>query len=505
MIHRRPLTYLCVLGCVSLLVHSACSTTQKTGEPKRERTVLLSDDDSRARSEWSPHAMKKRTVLMSPLDDARVGREAARQVAAEIGLFDDPELNAYVQRIGKKLLRDMPRRSFRYRFAIVDQFEPNAFALPGGYIFISRGLLALVNDEDELANVIGHEITHSARRHAAVQQQMARNSSALVMPMLRSAKLATYVRDMERTADRGGQRLAAAAGYNPMGMATFLGSLEQRERLLLGHAQVPTFFDTHPGSGERASVNAIRASHLRWKRDLALGDTRASHLHRIDGLYLGERPQAGIFQGQRFLHSDLDFQLHFPKGWKTSNSNRLVGAKSPRGDAIVFLEAAYPTADPGAAAERFIEENRRRERFGVRESRPVKIGNLDAWRIQLKGSRGMVPVDATMVFIAYRGSTLRITGVSPSIVAEKYRGRILKTMRSFRPLTEEQRNSIRATRLRIVTARPGEDVTELSRRTGSAWDFSQVALANGLVFGHRFEGGEPVKIARNEVYGPDSP
>jgi predicted Zn-dependent protease len=117
----------------------------------------------------------------------------------------------------------------------------------------------------------------------------------------------------------------------------------------------------------------------------------------------------------------------------------------------------------------------------------------------------MMPVKATMVFIPYSESTWRITGVSPSIVAEKYRGRILNTMRSFRPLTEEQRKSIQATRLRIVTAEPGEGVSELMRRTGSAWDFSQVSLANGLISGHRFEGGELVKIARTEPYVPEHP
>jgi predicted Zn-dependent protease len=459
-----------------LLLYSACSSTQKSSESEPKRTVLLSDADTAAGSEPAPGGKRKRTVLLGKKDDARVGREAAREVAAQIGVLEDPELNAYVQQIGRKLLRGIPRRSFKYQFAIVDQFE------------------------DELANVIGHEITHSARRHAAAQQPIAQRSSALLMPLLRTANLAAYARDMERTADRGGQHLAAAAGYDPMGMSTFLGSLEQRERLLWGHAQVPTFFDTHPSSRERASVCAIRASELRWKRDPALGDTRETHLRRIDGLDLGERPQAGVFDRERFLHADLDFQIHFPRGWQTSNTNRAVGATSPRGDAVVFLEGGDPAEHPRAAAEKFIEENSGGESFRVRESRPVKIGRLDAWRLELNGRSGMVAVDATMVFIPQGESIWRIVGVSPSGVAKKYRGRILNTMRSFRPLTPDQRNSIRATRLRIVTARPGEAVSELRRRTDSAWDVSQLAVANGLVSSHRFAGGERVKIARFEPY-----
>ncbi|MEE8166927.1 MAG: M48 family metalloprotease, partial [Myxococcota bacterium] len=116
----------------------------------------------------------KRTVLLTSADDVRVGAEAAKEVEASIGLLDNPELTAYIQRIGKKLLRGLPRRDFAYSFAIVDQMEPNAFALPGGHIYVSRGLLALVNDEDELACVMGHEIVHVAKRHSAQQQAVAR-------------------------------------------------------------------------------------------------------------------------------------------------------------------------------------------------------------------------------------------------------------------------------------------------------------------------------------------
>ena len=149
---------------------------------------------------------RRRTVIMTTQDNVRVGREAAEQVAAEIGTLDDPELVAYVERIGKKLLRGLPRRDFAYRFAIVDQMEPNAFALPGGYIFVSRGLLALANNEDELANVIGHEIIHAFRRHAQQQQAVAASLPGLSMPWTRAKTLAAYGRDMEREADERGQR-----------------------------------------------------------------------------------------------------------------------------------------------------------------------------------------------------------------------------------------------------------------------------------------------------------
>jgi predicted Zn-dependent protease len=475
---QRLLALISILACAAALVFAACSSSPKRGGEK-----------------------KKRTVLLTEYDDARVGAEASRDVEAEIGVLDDPELEAYVNRIGKRLLRGVPRRSFQYQFKVVDQLEPNAFALPGGYIFISRGLLTLANSEDELANVIGHEIVHAARRHAAARQDVERGTSPLSMGWVRAANLAAYGRDMERTADRGGQQLAAAAGYDPMGMSTFLGSLGQMERLQIGRTRRPSFFDTHPGSRGRAAANAARARELRWKRDPALGETHLSYLRRIEGLPLGERPEAGIFQENLFLHPDLDFQISFPPGWQTSNSNRAVGAVSPRGDAVVFLTADMPAGEPREVAEAFAEKTKREFPVAVKESQPVKIGKLDAWRMRLEGGR-MV---AIVTFVPYRGMTWRITGFSRSDVAKRYLPNTLNTARSFRPLTEEQRKSIEVTRLALVEARAGEDLVALGNRTDNAWDPSHTAVLNGIFANHRFEGGELVKIARVEPYSAKPP
>jgi predicted Zn-dependent protease len=475
---RRLLASLSILACAAALAFAACSSSPK-----------------------SSGQQKKRTVLLTEYDDARVGAEASREVEAEVGLLGNPELDAYVSEIGRKLLRGVPRRSFHYQFAVVDQFEPNAFALPGGYIFISRGLLALANSEDELANTIGHEITHAARRHAAAQQAVEQQGNPLSMPWVRAANIAAYGRDMERAADRGGQMLAAAAGYDPMGMSTFLGSLGQMERLLIGHTRMPTFFDTHPGSRGRAAANAARAREIRWKRDPALVDTRTSHLRRIEGLALGERPETGVFQGDRFLHPDLDFQIVFPHGWRTTNTNRVVGAVSPKGDAVIFLTADLAEGDPKVMAETFAEKTK--EQFGVevKESQPVKIGGIDAWRIRLEGGRKV----AHVTFIPYHGATWRITGFSRSDVAKHYLPHTLNAARSFRPLTAAQRDSIEVTRIALVEARSDEDLAALCRRTGNAWDPGRTAVLNGVFTNHRFEGGKLVKIARVEPYSAKPP
>jgi predicted Zn-dependent protease len=476
---RRALASVLVLVCAAALVVAACSSAPKSSDKE-----------------------KKRTVLHTSYDDERVGREASRGVAAEIGLLNDPAMDAYVSEIGRKLLRGVPRRSFQYQFSVVDQFEPNAFALPGGYIFISRGLLALANSEDELANVIGHEITHAARRHSAAQQALAVRQNPLAMGWQRSATLAAYGRDMEREADEGGQILASAAGYDPMGMSTFLRDMGQMDRLVRGHARRPTFMDTHPGSLERAAANAARSSEIRWRRDPALGDTRARYLRRIDGLALGDRPETGIFEGDDFFHPAMDFHLRFPHGWRMSNTAQAVGAISPRGDAVVFLSADQPAGDPQEMAEAYFEKTKEEQHLKLKESQPVKLGQLDAWRMKLEGSSGAGSVSIFMVFVPYGKATFRITGMSLSRGESKYRGRFLSMARSFRPLTPAERSSIQSMRLSVVTARPGEGLVALGQRTGNAWDPSRTAVYNGLFANHRFEGGELVKIAHVEAYAP---
>jgi predicted Zn-dependent protease len=447
-------------------------------------------------------AKPKRTVLVTEYDDARVGRESSQGVKAEMGVLEDSEIAAYVDGIGRKLLRGVPRRGFDYQFYVVDMLEPNAFALPGGYIFVSRGLLALANSEDELACVIGHEITHAARRHAAAQQALQKRLPPLIMPGSR-AKFASYSREMEREADEGGQILCAAAGYDPMGMSTFLQSLSMSTRLTHGPSRGPGFFDTHPGSEERAAANAVRAREIRWTRDPALGDPRAALLARLDGLEVGQRPEAGVFVGDRFLHPGLGFTLRFPPGWQKSNTNRAVGAAQPRGEAVVFLTADSPPGAVREVAESWLAKQEESARIEVEASKAVKVGGIDAWRVDASAAGGSGSLRAQLTFIPWRDATWRITGVAPSVVASRHQGAMLSAARSFRPLSEEEIRSIQVTRLRVETARAGESFPELGARAGNLWSPADTAVMNALFVDHRFAGGETVKVARTEPYaGP---
>ena len=451
-----------------------------------------------ASSGKSARKKPKRTVLLTTVDDIRVGKEAAESVAAEIGVLEDPELVAYVNRIGRKLLRGLPRRDFAYTFAIVDQMEPNAFALPGGHIFVSRGLLALANNEDELACVIGHEIVHAARRHSAQKQAILRYQKAFAPRFSRARTIAAYDRDMEREADDLGQKLAAAAGYDPIGMSTFMRRLDQRERLLIGAPRAPTFFDTHPGSRERATTTAMHSHELRWTRDPNLGDTRVLLLDQTDGMIIGDRPETGVFVDELFMHPGLNFEIQFPKGWHTQNSSRAVGATAPRGEAVVYLTGDMKAGDLVELADEFVVEAEKDYGVQVTEKKTVRLGTLKAVRYGFEGGGIGRSIVARVTFFPFSEATWRIVGAAPAAAANRYLGQILRTTRSFRPLSAESRSKIRTRRLHVVLARTGEDLVRLGERTGNAWSPTETALANGLLGNDVFEGGELIKILKSE-------
>jgi predicted Zn-dependent protease len=450
-------------------------------------------------STLAPVARADRTVLLdSTYDDRDVGNKAAKSVDAQIGLLGDAPLDAYIQAIGDKLLRAIPGHPFEYQFRVVDQTAPNAFALPGGHIFVSRGLLALANDEDELACVIGHEIGHVAKRHAAAQQASASGGFPLLSPMLRQGAMAAFSRDLERSADHDGQILCAAAGYDPRGMARFLESLMNWEKVETGNVREASYFDTHPLSSERATIARVEASELRWKRDPKLGDPRASLLAHIEGLPIGQRPEAGMFLGDVFLHPGLGFKLRFPRGWAKSNTPQIVGAQAPRGNAVVYLANDVPPGEPRRVAETWADENVKGKGGEVDNAAAFVVGGLPGWRLDVSGSSGGgMPFRSYITFIPFANSVWRLTGASS---ADKELEMTLITTRSFRAMSDDDRAALRVTRLAVEHAQPGEDFTALTSRTRNAWGSYQTALFNGLPPSQRFEGGESVKIARETPY-----
>jgi predicted Zn-dependent protease len=398
--------------------------------------------------------------------------------------------------------------------------EVNAFALPGGYIYVSRALLALTNSEDELANVIGHELAHVAARHAAQRETRAVGVGLLSMlgaiaagalggadaaqvagqigQVAGAGLIASYSRDQEREADQLGQELCARAGWNPGAMAGFLRALERQSQLERGGPQRPGFFDSHPATPERAAAASSRGRTLPWREAERIASGRAGFLARIEGLLLGPDPAHGIFHGNRFLHADLDLGLTFPADWATQNTPSAVRAASPERDALIALELQGAGSDPQGAAAAFAAKH------GLRlgEAGPLRIGDLRAYHASAYQATqgGVMALDLTWIV-----HHLRVFRISCATTQEKlgsYRPLFRRTARSFQPLDADERGRFQDTRLRIATARGSETLAELSRRTGNTWSLEETAVMNAVFEFDRLEASKPVKIAAAQAYRP---
>jgi predicted Zn-dependent protease len=448
----------------------------------------------------------------------------ARRVAHDMGLVARPELTRWIAEIGARIARAAGRSPGSFRFAVVDQGEPNAFALPDGQIFVSRGLLELAQSEAELAGVLGHEIVHVLARHAAARQQTAERAvNPLMLPGIvlgtvlgsrvgeattapfrafSAPYVAAYSRDQERESDRTGQKLAAAAGYDPAALAHFLRRLHRFERERFGHSRLPGYLDSHPGTSERAGQMAADAGLIEWKRVVPIAATPAAYLERIDGLVVGPRAGEGEFRGERFLHPDLDFHIRFPTDWRLVNADHAVGAISPDRRAQIFLSPPEPGDSARSVAERFLAEQAPRLRLDVYDPRELQLPCCRSYRIEAAARTPVGPVVSQVTWIEDRGRVYRLTGIAPQGVGQKYLGRAQNTARTFRPLTPEERASIRERRLRRAEAREGESLAELAARSGNALGLQLLAVANDLDPRAPLRAGTLVKIARAEPYAP---
>lgn len=463
----------------------------------------------------NPVTGERQLVFMSKDQEKAIDEQAARQIAEQIGLVDDPELAAYVDELGQALARHSPRQDVRYRFHVVAMDEPNAFALPGGHIYVSRGLLALLNDESELANVLGHEIGHVAARHAAQRDALVKVMTVLnTVGMIGAAAggartngnggpignpgLHGFSRAQESEADEIGQNLAVATGIDPAGMARLLRSLDADERLRRGFSRETGYFDTHPAARERAAETATAAEVRRFDGDFRIAATRAEFLERMSGLPVGPPASEGVVEDGRFLHPDLGFELRFPQGWEVENTHSAVYAVSPGRQAVLLLELHGEGDDPAAAAHAWAGA----AAASGRDAGPLTIGELAAYRVRgdLPTAAGSTRADVT--WIAYEGRLYRLSGFVLRGNFGRFNGAFRGFPRSFRPLDRADRESLTELRLQIAEAEPGETLEALCARTGNVWGVTETAVQNGIRPGRVLEEGRMVKVAIRVPYRP---
>lgn len=455
-------------------------------------------------------------ATFSPGEERTLGREEAEEIERVVGLVREPRLVDYVRQVAGRLAQAAQRSDVAWQFNVADDAEANAFALPGGWVYVTRGLLALLNTEDELAGVLGHEMAHVLERHAARRAGAATPFALLfgvpaailgtVSPTLggvvggtgrlaSGAVLASYSRDQEREADERGIALAARAGWNPGALADFLHTLERDETLAGGDPTRPRFFSTHPSTPERAGRIQAAARAQARGAGAPLAGSRSAFLGRLEGLVVGDDPAIGVFLGRLFVHPELDVALEMPAQWKTVNSPEAAGAvAAPGGDAAVLVHVVGAGDDPaeGARADGLREPQ-------LKRLQRAQVSALPAVRL-LADTRDGDRVALT--WIAHRKRVFRVTGIAPIRTWERYGPALERTVESFRPLRPADRERIVESRLRIRPARAGETVAQVLARGGGTWNAAQTAVANGTTVDARLAAGWPVKVPVAQRYTP---
>lgn len=469
----------------------------------------------------NPVSGRSEVAVLSAEEERELGAEEAKKVEASMGLVADPVLVSYVQAVGARIAKQSPRQDVPYAFQIVDQWEPNAFALPNGNIYVSRGLLALANSEDELAGVLAHEVVHVAARHTVRSANVAVATSPLriatgiagiaagiIAPRVgegimdlgdvaTEAFMAPYGRSQEREADDVGVDLAARAGYDPAGLPRILQALEREEALRRAGSPRHSFFATHPTTPERVLETRGRAATLRPEPSARVAKTSGEFLARLDGLLVGDDPANGAFVENWFFQPTLGFTLGFPREWETRDTPKAIVGHTRDKAAALLLTVAGKGDDPlkvardaeRSAGVRLLERATTQEINGLRAVRSV---------VAVDGSSGPMMLDFT--WVAHGGTVYRIVGVSPARRYSTYRPLFDRTVSSFRAMTPADAVKIRETRLRVATARAGEQPADVGRRMKSVWSAEEIAVANGLPAEARLAAGQPIKVAVSEAF-----
>jgi predicted Zn-dependent protease len=387
---------------------------------------------------------------------------------------------------------------------IVDASVVNAFAVPGGYLYLTRGILAYLNSEAELAGVMGHELGHITARHSAQQYSRAQLAQlGVVVGGLFLGDLASgiaqlgvgmlflsFSRENERQADELGVEYASKAGYDGKELAAFFETLE-RMNPGSDRSGLPGWFSTHPRPEDR--VVAVRKEAREWQQKLGMRGPKVNrdlYLRHIDGLVYGDDPRQGYVDEGVFYHPDMKFQFPIPSGWKVNNTQSQVQITNKNKDGgILFSVATAPS--PKEAATKFTQANS----ASVLASDSISVSGFPAWRVvsDVEGQSGTIRV--VSYFIQKDKSIFYFHGLSAPSLFDGYLNAFERTMRGFKDLSDAKKINVKPDRIRLRTTKSAGSAESVFRSMGIAReDLNDLALLNGLELNENLPANTLVKV-----------
>src|SRR5690349_11972491 len=450
----------------------------------------------------NPATGSRQLMLVSESQEIAMGRDYDKEVVATIGLYADSGVQRWIQQFGARLAATSERPSLPWTFRVVDDPVVNAFALPGGFIYVTRGILAHLNSEAELAGVVGHEIGHVTARHSASQmskQQLAQ--IGLAVGSIASPEFGRYAdvasaglgvlflkfsRDDESQADHLGLRYMRRAAYDPREMPHVFEMLTRVSQAQAG-GRVPEWLATHPDPENRRG--RIEEEIAALPRDsFGAMVNRDSYLQRLDGLVFGANPREGYFKGTVFFHPELRFRIAFSDGWKTSNEKQAVGALSPGQDAMVELAlATEATAD--AALRAFLGQQ------GFTGGSPTRasIGGLPAVSAGFAAATDNGTLRGIVVCVEHRNAVYRLVGYAVEARWPGYEPTVERALQTFQPLVDSAALAVQPQRLEILKLDRPTTIAELARLRPSPVPPATLALVNQVEPATPLEAGRLVK------------
>jgi len=420
---------------------------------------------------------KQFTGLLPESEESSLGASENAKVKETYGDFMTGPVADYVSRVGQKVAANTERPDVQYKFQVLDSPIVNAFAVPGGYIYISRGLIELANNEAELAAVMAHEIGHITARHAATrmsQGALVGLGAALLSVVTGSDSVGqlanvgsdlyikSYSRDQEDQADELGVRYLSRAGYDPKAMATFLTSLDNQTKLdqkIAGKSADEGFnyFSTHPVTSSRIAHATQLAVNYPAGTEV---DNHDVYLSLINGLTYGDSEAQGFVRGENFYHPRMGFTFSVPKGFAINNSPSEIIATNANGS-IIILDSGRD--DQGRDPMAYLSQNWMKNN-PPSNAENVTINGLRAATAAFAGTANNKPVIIRVVAIEWKpGQFFRFQMAIPQSAGTDVVDGLKRTTYSFRAMTAEERASVHAYRVRIVTAKAGDTVASLAQ------------------------------------------
>ncbi|WP_075602491.1 M48 family metallopeptidase [Saccharicrinis aurantiacus] len=446
--------------------------------------------------------------------DKMLGAESAKSVEAEMGIYNDDELTEYIASIGQRLVSHLDKSLFEYKFYVVDDPIPNAFATPGGYVYVTRGILSIIVNEDELACVMAHEIIHAQNRHSVKQMGNSILPKLLELPgrivgqvinedigriltapiaTSNSLLLASYSRSHEKEADEEGVTLASKAGYDPDAMKSILLRLSKSMEILTSQKETKGYFNDHPYTPDRLESITKTSVKLDWETK----DKVSSNFPQpLNSLLFGVNPEKGLFEGNTFIHPTMNFSFQFPDDWHTENKPTSVNGMNKDQSAALFLGLDDASKSPQALAEEFIAGIEKEHGVKPIFSDHSKINNYDGYLVSYLDKSDKKQMYIHTLWLKMDGKIFKVIGIGPKSAKDELKRSVL----SFHPLTEKEKSTIKKQLIRVVESKADEKFDQICKRYNCVISSELTAFINGMNPTSKLKEGTLVKLIVEESY-----